>query len=238
MTDADLRPVALHEASDRDGLAETLAALVAGRLRAAIAARGRALLAVSGGSTPKRFFDRLSAEDAGWDRVTITLVDERFVPPDDERSNHRLVTRHLLKDRAAAASFVPLYHDVADVDAAATLACGNIDALPLPFDVAILGMGNDGHTASFFPGGDHLAAAIDPEATRSVISMRAPDAEEPRLTLTLPRILTAGLLLLHIEGAEKRETLARARQSGREEEMPIRAVLDRAGPPLDVYWAA
>jgi len=235
--DDDLRPVVLHEQADRELLAATLARLVAARLRAAVGERGEALIAVSGGATPKRFFEKLSEEEANWEHVTICLVDERFVPPEDERSNHRLVATHLLKNKARSASFVPLYQNVRDVDAAAALAAGRIDSLPLPFDVVVLGMGNDGHTASFFPDGNHLAAAIDPAATRSVVSMQAPDAGEARLTLTLPHIVTAGLLLLHIEGAEKRETLGRARRCGKAEEMPIRAILDRAARPLDVYWA-
>lgn len=237
MTDGDLRPIVLHEQADRETLAGTLAGLVAARLRSAVSARGEALIAVSGGSTPKLFFEKLSQEEPGWEHVTICLVDERFVPPEDERSNHRLVATHLLKNKAGRARFVPLYQNVADVDAAAALAAGRIDALPRPFDVVVLGMGNDGHTASFFPDGNHLAAAIDPAAIRSVVSMQAPDAAEARLTLTLPHIVSAGLLLLHIEGAEKRDTLGRARRCGKAEDMPIRAVLDQAGP-LDVYWAA
>lgn len=237
MRDGELRPAVLHEEPDREALAATLAMLVAGCLRDAVATRGQAVIAVSGGSTPKRFFEKLSEEEPGWERVTICLVDERFVPPDDERSNQRLVARHLLKNRAARARFLPLYRPVGDAAKAAALAAAEIDKLPHPFDAVILGMGNDGHTASFFPDGNHLAAAIDPVAEQSVLSMEAPDAGEPRLTLTLPHIVSARLLLLHIEGHEKRETLDRARQCGPAAEMPVRAVLDGAPKPLDIHWA-
>lgn len=236
--DVSLRPITLHQAASREALAETLAHRVTAALNAAIARRGEALIAVSGGSTPKLFFERLSDMPLAWEKVTITLVDERFVPPESDRSNHRLVAEHLLKNQAAAARFVPLYQPVGDVDTAAGLAAQAIDALALPFDIAILGMGADGHTASFFPHGNHLAAATDPAASRSVVSMEAPDAAEPRLTVTLPHLIGAGLLLLHIEGPEKMETLKRARQEGPAVDMPIRAVLDNAARPLDVYWAA
>ncbi|MGN6549650.1 MAG: 6-phosphogluconolactonase [Pararhizobium sp.] len=236
--DVSLRPISLHKAESREALAETLAATVAVALDAAIARRGEALIAVSGGSTPKLFFERLSNAELPWEKVTITLVDERFVPPESDRSNHRLVAEHLLKNKAAAARFIPLYQPVADVDEAAGLAAQAIDRLALPFDVAILGMGADGHTASFFPHGNHLAAATDLGGTHSVVSMEAQDAAEPRLTVTLPHLIGAGLLILHIEGAEKMQTLERARQGGSAEDMPIRAVLDHAEKPLDVYWAA
>lgn len=130
----------------REALAATLARDVAEELERAIEAKGRATLAVSGGTTPKLFFEKLSEIDIPWARVSVTLVDERQVPETSERSNARLVRTHLLRNRAAAARFVPL------VD--------NPDAEKIPsFDVAVLGMGNDGHTASFFPGGDSLAEA-------------------------------------------------------------------------------
>lgn len=122
----------------REALAETLARDVADELARAIEAKGRATLAVSGGTTPKLFFEKLSVIDIPWSRVSVTLVDERQVPESSERSNARLVRQHLLQNKAAAARFVPL------VD--------NPDAENIPaFDVAVLGMGNDGHTASFFP---------------------------------------------------------------------------------------
>jgi len=232
-----MRPIDLHTYSDREALAQDLAERVGQRLGEAIAERGTALIAVSGGSTPKRFFEVLSGADCAWDKVTITLVDERFVPPDNERSNHRLVAEHLLKNAAAAATFVPLYQHVDDVTAAAALAAGKIDTLPVPFDVVILGMGGDGHTASFFPNGNHLGAAFDGDGTRSVISMEAPDAGEPRLTLTLPHLLATRFLALHIEGQGKMDTLDKARAPGPADAMPIRAVLDRAASPLNVYWA-
>ena len=112
-------------------------------------------------------------------------------------------------------------------------------SLPLPFDALVLGMGHDGHTASFFPGGDHLAAALDPAGTKRVLPMRAPDAGEPRVTLTLPAILAARHRYLHIEGTDKREVLRQAvADEGDGNAYPIRSVLAPAASPLHIYWTA
>lgn len=206
----------------RDALAAELARDVAEELHRAIEAKGRATLAVSGGSTPKLFFEKLSAENIPWSRVTVTLVDERQVPETSERSNARLVREHLLKNKAAAASFVPLFNN-ADAEKAGA------------FDVAILGMGSDGHTASFFPGADRLAEAIDADSEKRLIAITAPGAGEPRLTFTLPVIEKAGRLALHIEGADKKAVLDKALGDGPAEDMPVRAVL-RSATPVTLYW--
>ncbi|MGG7516309.1 6-phosphogluconolactonase [Allorhizobium undicola] len=217
-------------------LAAALAGRVASALSAAIAARGRAALAVSGGSTPKAFFEALSRMPLAWEKVYVTLVDERFVPEDNARSNHLLVKTHLLKAEAASARFVPLFHPQANIDAAARVASLETETL-YPFDVVILGMGTDGHTASFFPGGNHLAAALDLAAPRRVMTMEAAGAGEPRLTFSFSALADAGLLVLHIEGAEKKAVLEKALSGTDEAEMPIRAVLERAPSKTDIYWA-
>jgi 6-phosphogluconolactonase len=227
----------LHTFENGAALAESLADAVSARLAAAIAARGAASLAVSGGSTPKAFFQSLSRRELDWAKVNVTLVDERFVPPESERSNHGLVAANLLTNRAAEARFVPLYHAAETAGAAAAIASGVTAKLGTPFDVVVLGMGMDGHTASFFPGGTRLKEALDPATPRGVITMEAEGAGETRLTFTFSSLEDAGYLVLHIEGAGKRDVLARAEAPGDELEMPIRALLRRAASPLQVYWA-
>lgn len=206
----------------RDALADALANDVAAELRRAIAAKGRATLAVSGGSTPKLFFERLSQADLPWQRVMVTLVDERQVPETSERSNARLVRQHLLQNKAAAAQFVPLFENVEAAKA-------------LRFDVAVLGMGSDGHTASFFPEADRLKEAIDSGTSQRLIAITAPGAGEPRLTFTLPVLEASGRLALHIEGDDKKHVLDKALADGPEEDMPVRAVL-RSATPITLYW--
>ena len=225
-----------HDFPDRGALAVALAAEVAARLANALSARGRASIAVSGGATPKAFFRALAERDIDWRRVGITLVDERWVGENSERSNARMVRENLLAGAAAAAVFWPLYRDATSLDAAIPGLESDLADI-WPFDVAALGMGTDGHTASFFPGGDNLAAALDPQSTRRLCSMQAPGAGEPRITWTLAALLHAGSIFLHIEGAGKAETLRRAMQEESADEMPVRALLCQDKRPVDIYWA-
>ncbi|GAC1041674.1 6-phosphogluconolactonase [Rhizobium sp. No.120] len=227
----------MHAFANGAELAGKLADKVAETLSAAVAARGSASIAVSGGSTPKAFFQALSSRSIDWSKVTVTLVDERFVPADNPRSNHLLVQENLLKDKAAAAKFLPLYQAAASVEEAAVIATEKTNSIGHPFDIAILGMGNDGHTASFFPGGSNLKTALDPNTPRGIITMEAEGAGEPRLTFTFSSLQDARLLVLHIEGEGKKDVLAKAEAPGEETEMPIRAILRRAASPVEIYWA-
>ena len=231
-------PAALtrHDFAEGAALAEALAAAVAERLRGAIAARGKASLAVSGGRTPARFFAALSQQRLPWAEVVVTLVDERWVPPTSERSNEALVRDDLLQGRATAARFVGLVTAAASPEDGLAEVETRLATVPRPLDVVVLGMGTDGHTASFFPGGDRLAEALDPAGHRTALPMRAPDAGEPRITLTLPLIAEAGAVYLHIEGRDKAAVLALAQQAGPVEAMPLRAVLRGCTTPPEVFW--
>jgi 6-phosphogluconolactonase len=224
----------IREFADGAALARGLAEYIAGRLRAAVAARGVASFAVSGGRTPVRLLETLASADLPWSRITVTLVDERWVPPASDRSNEGLVRAHLLRGPASAATFVGLRHGGADAAVDREHAERALATMPWPPAVVVLGMGDDGHTASFFPGGDRLADCLDMATTRRVETIRAPAAVEPRLTLTLPALLAAESIALHIEGAGKRAVLERARGPGPEAELPVRAVLSRA--LVEVFW--
>lgn len=227
----------LHEFADGATLAEKLADQVAHRLAAAIEAKGGASLVVSGGSTPKKFFQALSTRKIDWAKVIVTLVDERFVPLDNPRSNHLLVRQNLLQNEASGAQFIPLFYDCPSADEAARTATQETARIGSPFDVVILGMGGDGHTASFFPHGDHLQQALDTNGPRCVMPMEADGADEPRLTFSFSSLTDAGLLVLHIEGEAKKDILKAAQSGTDENEMPIRAVLNRAASPVEIYWA-
>nr|WP_250809429.1 6-phosphogluconolactonase [Neorhizobium tomejilense] len=225
------------EFADAAALAASLADEVAAHLETAIRDRGTASIAVSGGSTPKRFFEALATRDIDWGKVTVTLVDERFVPADSPRSNHLLVSAHLLKDKAAAAKFIPLYYEAPSIDEAAVIATEKTSGIGHPFDVAILGMGGDGHTASFFPHGNNLARALDLSGARGVLTMQAEGAGEERLTFSFASLSDARFLVLHIEGQGKKDVLETAKAGSDETDMPIRAVLNRAASPLQIFWA-
>ena len=247
--------LARHDYATRDDLASALASGVAAVLAGGIATSGRALLAVSGGSTPALFFEHLAREPIDWAKVVVLPVDDRLVHPAHERSNAKLIREHLLVDAAAAARFAPMGERdgrMALADDEATLAIGGE-----PVDALVLGMGGDGHTASFFADGDSYDEATDPTCPVAVLPLRTPSQPEGRITLTMPVILGARFLALHIEGDEKRDVLARAvseaqggaRGKARGEVrgeagdapgaagLPIARVL-RHAPSIEVFWTA
>lgn len=219
--------------SDPVQLAGELALAVANALRAAIAERGRATLVVSGGRSPVEFFKRLAAQPLDWARVVVSLADERWVPVGHPDSNEGLVRRHLLQGEAAAARFVGLYRPAASLAEAASLADQALAELAQPIDVLVLGMGEDGHTASLFPSSPNLAAALDPAGTARCLPMLAPSVPHQRLSLTRPLLAGARLRLLALQGQGKLATLRDALAGDDAEQMPIRAFLDL---PLELYW--
>ena len=225
-----------HDFSDDETLATALAKVVAGNLRDAITSRGAALLVLSGGNTPRRFLQCLSEESLNWTCVTITLADERWVPPSDPRSNERLLRETLLSGKAEAAHFVPLYVDAPTPEQGLDAVRKNVDALTLPVDVVVLGMGLNGHCASLFPHGDHLQAALDPDSGTRVLPMRAPDADEPRITLTLAALVKTRAMYVQIEGADKRAVLQHiVNGDAGFVDAPIRNVLQHSQVPAQLF---
>lgn len=209
-------------------LADELAAL----LRAALADRGHALVAVSGGRTPRHVFGRLRRVELDWTRVAITLVDERWVPPDHADSNERLVRECFLLDEAAAASFIPLFGGE-DTAEAGRVACeGRLAALALPFDAVYLGMGADGHVASLFPGDPAVAVGAG-----RCVAVPPGDGRLARMSLTAPTLLNTRRVLLLFDGAAKQAAYSRARQHGSASDVPLRLVLHQDAVPVTVFNA-
>jgi 6-phosphogluconolactonase len=217
-----------------------LAQAIAAELRAAIAARGRATLAVSGGRSPIALFERLREQALDWSRVTVLLVDERCVPHDHVDSNTALVRQHLLQSEAAVASFATVFDTVApdlnesalhDLVAAANQRLG---AIPLPLDVVVLGMGEDGHTASLFPaaqGLDHALTSAGPMA-----GVRPATAPHARLTLTLPVLHAARHLHLALAGNAKRMVYQEAAKASNPA-LPISLLLNHPACTVQVWIA-
>ncbi|MDP3342634.1 6-phosphogluconolactonase [Frigidibacter sp.] len=219
------------EYPDREAMFMGLADRLTSELGETLRMEATASLCVPGGTTPGPVFDLLSASRLDWDRVTVFLNDERWVPEISERSNAGLLRRRLLVERAAAATYLPLYApDSAPEEAIPGLAAAIEPHLPI--SVLLLGMGADRHIASLFPGADRLTEALAPDAP-ILLPMRAEAAGEPRVTLSA-RVL-AGAMRIHIliTGDEKRAALDSARALP-PEEAPVRAVLANA----TVHWAA
>ena len=221
-----------------------IAAYISQALRTAIAERGRASLAVSGGQSPIPMFKVLSAQDLDWSRVHIVLVDERIVAHNHDASNTALVTRHLLQNQATAAHFVPFFREptpVVNADALSALvqdATDRIADLPWPLDIAVLGMGEDGHTASLFPNAPGYAHAITTGKRLAwVVPEQAPiPAPHARLSLTLHALLQTRELLLCIGSAVKLAVYRSAAQRQKADPaLPISLILHQTQTPVSVW---
>lgn len=217
---------------DPAALAVQAASSVAATLEGAIATRGEARLAVSGGRSPIALFAALAATDVDWRRVTVSLVDERAVPPDHADSNAALVRAHLLAGRAAAARFVPLVDDPNDLDACVRRA----NAAAEPFTLALLGMGEDGHTASLFPGAPQTARGLEPAYPRAYLVVDPPAAPHRRISMSLAALLQCQRLVLWIQGEAKRAVYVRAAASA-SPDLPVSLLLHQHQVPIDVYWS-
>lgn len=222
----------LTDYESREALAAALASLVADELRKALAAKGRAVFAAPGGSTPAPFLAALAAQKLDWSRVTVMPGDERWAKPGDERSNETMIRKAM---SGAGAEFLSFWRDGETPESAAPQLSRELAGL-LPPDVAVIGMGADMHCASLFPGADQLAAALSADAP-PVMAIRAPGAPEPRLTLTLPALAGAGRLFVLITGDEKREVLEKALSLNDGLAAPVSAVLGAAGARAAAHWA-
>lgn len=223
--------------ADMESLSRQLATRIAAILGAAIAARGLASLVVSGGRSPVRLFEILRAMPLDWSRVCVALADERWVAAEDEASNERLVRSVLLQDQAVSARFHGLKNGAPTPDLGAVSAWETFARVPRPFDAVILGMGDDGHTASLFPGSPNLPRALNRAAAAGCVGMWSPAPPQARLSLNLSALLDSRRIVLMIAGDAKWRTLETARGPGPEEEMPIRAVLRQSRTPVEVMWS-
>lgn len=182
------------------------------------------------------FFHLLSQQLLDWSSVTVTLADERWVNADHKDSNEKLVRENLLINEAYQAKFISLKTSAENaVDGESE--CEQALASVGQFTVVILGMGDDGHTASLFPGADALAMGLDMSSGRTAIAVTPTEAPHQRMSMTLPRLLDAQQLIIHISGSSKQAVLQAAQGSDDAAELPIRAILGQQVAPLSIYWA-
>jgi len=221
--------------SSSSDLADVAARDIAALLSAALGVREKATLVATGGRSPGPIYDRLRLAPLDWSRIFVTLSDERLVPPASPDSNAQLVRRRFLTGAAAKATFVSLWSPSGSPPAAAGAAEPLVRRMA-PFDVVMLGMGEDGHVASLIPGSRVLPAAMDMASDRMVMGVPAGVASPPlpRVTLTLPALLQSNAIFLLIAGDAKREVVERAVAGA---DLPVRAILAQDKVPVRILWA-
>lgn len=225
----------LNEFHSKEKLVEVLSKKIIEDLALAVETKGYATLVLSGGSTPKNLLRALSNMQFSWEKVRVTLVDERWVEPSNANSNQKLIKDYLLQNHAKNARFIPLKNSaIRAKDAVVSLEVA-LHGLSHELDVVVLGMGEDAHTASFFPHSSELAFALNTNdlccATTAV--------QEPKERITLSRsfLLSSKNLILHIEGKVKKEVFQKAVKSDDVVNMPIVAMMQQKNPLLEVYYA-
>jgi len=196
--------------ANREAVADAGARRIADAARRAIAARGRCLLALSGGRTPWLMLERLRALELRWDRVFLTQVDERIAPAGHPDRNWSHITDALLAHvPIPAAQLLPMPVEASDLEAAAAAHARRLAELagaPPVFDLVHLGLGVDGHTASLLPGDRAL------DMRSEWVALAGPYQGLRRMTLTLPVLSAAREILWLVTGAEKAAMRARLEQ--------------------------
>ncbi len=217
-------------------LIDNLSKSIIKNLQEGIDKNGKASLVVSGGNTPKPLFEKLSIEKLPWEKVKIGLCDERWVPPRHKDSNEKMVKEYLLQNFAKKAEFIGMYQDTTILEAE-DLCSKKLKQKLYPFDVLILGMGNDAHTASMFPNNEKLKLAFEQNLDKLCISIKSETAPHVRMSLTRKAILSAKNIYLHFEGIEKIALFEKAIKGNDIFEMPIRSILNQNDKKIKVYYS-
>ncbi|MBF7072596.1 6-phosphogluconolactonase [Glaciecola sp. MH2013] len=224
-----------HTFATSNELVTVFSQRIADTLKQAISEKGQASLVVSGGSTPLPLFKALAAMPLEWSKVTITLADERWVDSADSASNEKLVRENLLTGHAASANFIPLKTHHSDANEALEQLSATFTNLGLPFDIVILGMGEDGHTASLFPCSEQIEAGLDVNSPAMLIATQPTTAPHQRMSFTLRALVSATHVFLHLTGDKKRAVLMDALENATDIEKPIKAVCDKSS--VELMWA-
>ncbi len=230
----------MNEFSGFDSLISSLSEKIAVQLNAAIKKNGHALLAVSGGNSPKPLFEALSNIDIQWHNVIVTLVDERWLDSTHIDSNELLIRRSLLTNKAKRARFVPLKSAVVSAKQAQESCNLVLQCLPDTIDVLLLGMGDDGHTASIFPCADQqsLMTILDECNPLRAMAIQPREAPYERMSLTASYLRKSRSTYLLLKGERKLQTYHKALSGANVMEMPIRIFMNHVGGEMEVFYAA
>lgn len=220
---------------------QALGESLATALSEGIAQDGRAVLMVSGGSSPAPAYQYLSGLSLDWQKIDVAMVDERWVDNAHDKSNEAFIKQTLLQDKAQNAHFVTMKNDATTAIAGQPHCQAQYQSLKPQFDVTILGMGPDGHTASLFPhakGLDNALTTTDLVAAIDAIESDVTGKITERMSLTQHAILQSKVIKLLISGEQKLAVYRQALEPGDIKDMPLRAILRQTKVPVEVYWTA
>jgi 6-phosphogluconolactonase len=215
-------------------LAQKLALSVSKQLKACITEKNKACLAVSGGTTPIEFFKQLSQQELDWAKVTVILVDERWLPVNHKDSNEKLVRDYLIQNNAKKAYLLGLKNSD-ELPSEGIMDCETQLRIQIDhIDVVVLGMGLDGHTASWFADSLQLAALLDSNTAAWCLPVEDDFLLQPRMSLTWRFIKRAEKIYLHFTGEEKNKVFTQACEEY-SEQLPVSHVLHQDGINVSVY---
>jgi 6-phosphogluconolactonase len=221
----------LVEYTSQQAAAEGLSQLVTQQLKSTIAKRGLASLAVPGGSTPGAFLKQLGQAELDWNLINVTTTDERQVPIDHERSNARLINESLLLNTKVKSAFFAMNQGLSLKELRQ-----QFSRYFVPLDVCVLGMGDDGHTASLFPGVDE--DLLSPASQHLIAEVQPPGDLEARFSLTARALLMAKYIHILIHGADKKAVLDVTLNGDDVSQMPVRCIWQHANARVMIHYAA
>jgi len=226
-----------HNFDSGPAAAEQAALRLAAELSLAVNERGRATLATAAGAAALPALEILAEANIPWPYITICPVEDCCAPLYDLRSREAALRAVLGRARAASARFCGLYVPSRTADLAAFSAAARLARLPRPLDCVVLDMDAEGQTAGLFKDGSRLKQALSPDCRALVVANYSKARGEMHLTMSLPLLASARLIMLPLRGKAVLPALEEAAAAGPAEDMPIRAVLRAAKNPLEVYWS-
>ena len=231
-----------HEFDSPRWLIHALAQTFETQTTQAIETQGEASWVLSGGASPKKFYQHLSGRELPWAKITCLLTDERCLSEGHPKTNATMLWTHLLKHHPEC-QWLPIF-DCAQANTSACLSAGEarINRIKKPYTLVLLGMGPDGHTASLFPGCEQSQqTGLNPNARASLVYTQSPQYPQERISLTLPQLVNTQHLVLLIMGKHKRGVLEaglKQTQTDHPDYRPIHHLIQNSPVDIQVYWSA
>jgi 6-phosphogluconolactonase len=218
----------MKEFNSKDQLDQALCADLVKIIQRAISENGSANILLSGGSSPIRLYELMSNAEISWSKVLIGLVDERFVPPINEFSNEKMIREKLIQNNALSARFAGMVANSLDQIENVNFISSKYQPFMQKVDLVLLGMGEDGHTASLFPN-DEVSEQLLRSSEIGIYNTISPNFPNNRITCSAAMLLQADNIVLMLSGEKKLQVF----ETSAENQLPISFFKDK----LQVYYS-